>query len=189
MTINTTMEVVETGLWPQGDERDPLGVWGARLIVAGDASGGPIKVRAIVPQAKRRSRVYTCYAAQTVVATETAAETSTQIKCRLLTNWPDVDPVQIGAQGFATFQTSAIVDLVSATRPDFGPSSPLVNPSDRFILLFDPGVVAADSDMEIVEMERNANVDTNDYSFEAYGYYWDRSVLNAPGGPRHPGSS
>ncbi|KKL17299.1 hypothetical protein LCGC14_2486920, partial [marine sediment metagenome] len=60
-------------------------------------------------------------------------------------------------------------------------------PNDRFILIFDPRQGAGVLNM--IELEMGVNVNTDTYAFEAYGYYWDRSVLNAPGGPRHPGSA
>jgi len=189
MSINLNIEVVETALWPQRDARDPLGVWGARGGVTGDASGGVIRAFILVPASKRRGRIYTCYNASTTCSQETVPETSTAIRSRLLTNWPDVDVVQVGAQGFAGWIRSAVVDDGVGNAPVTGPSTPLIFPNDRFILLFDPGVVAAGLAMVIIEMERNANVDSNIYDFQAYGYYWDRQILDTPGGPRHPGSS
>jgi len=189
VAIEIVIPVIETGLWPQHDARDPLGVWGARNLVNADASGGTVTAQIAVLGARRRSRIYTCYNAMSVVTTETVQETSTGIRCRLLTNWPDVDPSSSSITGFATWSRAAVVDDGGALVPTHGPVTPLVFPQDRFILLFDPGVVRAGTDMVIVELSRNANVNTNVYSFEAYGYYWDRSVLNVPGGPRHPGSS
>jgi len=62
----------------------------------------------------------------------------------------------------------------------------MVQPQDRFILLFDPRPVAGAFD--IVELEISVGVLDRNYAFECWGYYWDRQVLNTPGGPRHPGS-
>jgi len=190
MTILTTVNLIETALWPQGDARDPLGIWGARLILPGDASVGLIQVSVQVPAARRRAYVYTAYSAQSVVTVNIGLDTAETIKIRLLTNWPDIDPVNVGVQGYGSFQTSDIRDPTGGfAAPGRGPAQPLINPQDRFILLFDPGVVSSGSPMVIMELERDANVDTVTYAFEAWGYYWDRGVLNAPGGPRHPGSS
>lgn len=186
MSIIESVNIIETALWPQSDARDPLGVWGARDLVTGDASGGTIKSQIQIAAARRRSRIYTCYHAMSV-SIGGATDTATVIKCRLLTNWPDIDVITEGAQGFAGWKATT-VSAGNFTDPDAGPNEPLVLPNDRFILLFDPGVVNAGDPMVIVEMERNANVNTALYSFEAYGYYWDREVLDTPGGPRHPGS-
>jgi len=188
MSVDTSIEVIETALWPQGDARDPLGTWGARLIVAGDATGGRISVVIQIPQARRRSRVYTCYHAMTV-QTSGASLSGTFVNLRLLTNWPDVDPVQDGVQGFATYREVPLGTDGTFNFPVAGPTAPLIDPQDRFILLFDPGVVSAGTAMDIVAIQRNANLNNANFSFEAYGYYWDRSILDTPGGPRHPGSA
>ena len=73
------------------------------------------------------------------------------------------------------------------TPPTFGAIRNPIGPADRFLLLFDPRQQGGDVD--IVEIEFGENRDLATYSFEGYGYFWDRSVLDAPGGPRHPGSS
>jgi succinate-acetate transporter protein len=43
--------------------------------------------------------------------------------------------------------------------------------------------------MDILEMQRGNNLDLATYTFEAYGYFWDRAAMETPGGPRHPGSA
>jgi len=185
MSIIAVGSVFESQLWPQGDARDPLGVWGLRVPVTGDASGGSIKVEVQVPAAKRAAFVYTCYSVNIaklagLVATESA-------KVRLLTNWPNVD-AQEGVQGYSSlFLTSWSAPLgMSSPIGGLASTSPL-QPNDRFILLYDPS--PSNAVMVIVELEVNDNVLAETWSFEAYGYYWDRSVMNTPGGPRHPGAS
>jgi len=187
MSVLETVNIVETALWPQHDARDPLGVWGARDLISGDASGGVIQSQIQVSAARRAGNVYTCYSAMSV-QTGGTSDTATLMRLRLLTNWPDIDRITAGAQGFATWRSSPI-EAGFGTDPTGGPANELISPNDRFILLLDPGVVGAGNPMVLVEILRNANVDGATYSFEAYGYYWDRGVLNAPGGPRHPGSS
>jgi len=186
--VTGTVNVVETALWPQGDARDPLGVWGARTVLVGDASGGIIKAFIQVAQDRRRSRIYTAYSAQVSVV-DASLNAATLVKLRLLTNWPDIDEVNPGVQGFGTFKYARIQVPANTTAPGRGALDPLLNPQDRFILLFDPGVVDASNPMVIMEMELDANSDGADFAFEAYGYYWDRGVLSTPGGPRHPGSN
>jgi len=185
MAISNTVEVATTALWPQGDIRDPLGIWGFRLLVTGDASGDGIKVTAFAPAGLRAAYVYACYDLNFVQLT--GALTAGDIKYRLLTNWPNVDQALPGVQAY-----SSAVFLVSGgntglSAPILGAQRQAVSPNQRFMLLFDPrpGALA----LNIVEIEYFENVNAATYSFEGYGYYWDRSILNAPGGPRHPGSS
>lgn len=186
MAIEATVDVREHQTWPQGDIRDPLGIWGFRHIVTGDASGGGIKLTAQVPAARRAAFVYTCYAL--TYGQLTGALSNVEVKARLLTNWPDMDD-DVGVQGFSTARVA-----LTESDPEFTAplviqlaNQQLVQPNDRFVLLFDPRPNFT-SAMDIVEMENGLNVDTLLYAFEGYGYYWDRSVLDAPGGPRHPGS-
>jgi len=185
MAIATTIEVIETQQWPQGDIRDPLGLWGARKGVTGDASGGSAKVEFDVAADKRAAYLYTIYSATWAQLTGTATEIF--LKARILTNWPDVDP-DAGVQAFATLR---MVDSRSSgfSAPINGPQEPLISPNDRFILCFDPRQQESLGVLPILEIEASGQIDTATYSFEAWGYFWDRSVANAPGGPRHPGSS
>jgi len=186
VAIVEAVELRTTALWQQGDIRDPLGVWGFRLGITGDASGGSIKMTGQAAASQRAAYIYTCYSL--TYAQLTGATTATILKARLLTNWPDVDP-GIGVQGFATLQVGTLREDANFTEPVQGMNAvdTFLKPNDRFILLFDPRPIAAA--LDIVEMELSDNVNLATYSFEGYGYYWDRSVLNAPGGPRHPGSS
>lgn len=194
MAITEAEAPVESPLWPQGDARDPLGVWGFRHGVTGDASGGSIKVITRVVAGKRSAYVYTAYAAQ--VAQLTGASAATIAKLRLLTNWPNVDPAP-GVQAFSTLMVGRIVGGGNLTAPHTGPgadatipgSTPWIGGNERFILLFDPRQPAGLGALDILEFEIETNTNLATYSFEAYGYFWDRSVMQAPGGPRHPGGN
>jgi len=176
------VDVFSQGMWPQEDARDPLGVWGGRHIVTGSVGGGPIKV-GFQPGADRAGAyLYTCYFA--TIAQVTVNESAT-MKCRLLTNWPDVDD-DVGVQGAATLRIMGSADGVGFTAPFGGPATPMVFPADRFVLLFDPRPVAGA--FTIVELEQDRSTEDNVYVFETWGYYWDRQVMSTPGGPRHPGA-
>jgi len=185
VAISDTVDVIQTALWPQGDIRDPLGVWGFRLGVTGDASGGSVKVTARAAAAEGAAYLYTCYSA-IVAATFMATVANFNGKCRLLTNWPDIDPTP-GVQGYSTAIEKVIVGSAAFTAPFAVPEDPFIGPADRFVLLMDPRQGAGA--LNLVELEVNVNVLNDIYDFEGYGYFWDRSVLNAPGGPRHPGAS
>jgi hypothetical protein len=128
--------------------------------------------------------IYTCYSA---IAATLNVGSASQVKLRLLTNWPDVDPVNIGVQGYGSIVIGLQGFGTDLTEPMSGPNQALIGPADRFVLLFDPRPVVGAFD--IVELELDENVLARTYAFEAWGYYWDRQVLNTPGGPRHPGSS
>ncbi len=185
MAINAFAQVIPTAMWPQGDIRDPLGVWGFREGVTGDASGNGIDVIAQVPAGLAAAYIYTCYTL--TLAQLSGALAGNAVMSRLLTNWPDIDP----ASGVTGYGSALVLEQAGSggfeNAPVAGVNGPLVNPNDRFLLLFDPRPSAGA--LDIVEMRLSANVDLATYSFEGYGYFWDRSVLNAPGGPRHPGSS
>lgn len=183
MAISEEADLISHALWPQGDQRDPLGVWGFRHGVTGDASGGSIKVGCQVPAAQRDAHVYTLYAAN--FSQLTGTDNLSAVKIRLLTNWPNVDPAA-GIQGFATHRVLTIADDAAFTSPQsgFSQNQPVL-PNERFLLLF----TRIGTPLTIVEFEHGSNVNLATYSFELYGYYWDARVLNAPGGPRHPGSS
>jgi len=108
------------------------------------------------------------------------------VKTRLLSNWPNVDP-QDGVEAFATLSVRFMDGSANFTPPLTGPQSDLLAPNDRFVLLYDPrsGVAGV---LSLVEFEVSSNVLNEIIGAEIWGYYWDRSVLQAPGGPRHPGS-
>jgi len=184
MSIQQDAAVFEAQIFPQGDIRDPLGVWGVRQGITGDASGGTIKVNFQVSSPRRAAFVYTAYSLN--YGQLTGSITATEIQVRLLTGWPNID-AQEGVQAYGSNLITAPVGAGSLTAPVTGAGIPLVGPNDRFLLLFDPR--AQGQDLDIVEMEINTNVDLATFTFEGYGYYWDRSVLGAPGGPRHPGSA
>ncbi len=176
------VDIIPTGLWPQHDARDPLGIWGGREILT--ATGiEQMKVRFAAASTIAGAYVYTCYGA--TVAGLTATELA-NIKTRLLTNWPDID-VEAGVQGFATLTITPTAGSTTFTAPFAGPADPLIAPQWRYILLFDPRPVVGAFD--IVELAIDRGVLDRQYAFECWGYYWDRGVLQAPGGPRHPGSN
>ncbi len=187
--VSGVATVFPAQMWPQGDARDPLGVWGGRVTVTGDGTGGGTKAFFDVPEARRSAHVFTCYAV--TIAQIVGTPTTPRAKLRLLTNWPDVDPVA-QVQGFATFQVSTIEANANFSVPTSGLGKDGIGnwpgSHDRFILLLDPRQGISE-DLTIVEMELGENILNNQWVFEAYGYYWDRGVLNTPGGPRHPGSA
>jgi len=188
LAIVGAAQVLEHQLFLQGDGRDPLGVWGARVGITGDASGGTIKTGFLVSTTTSGGRIYTCYDAQVAGLSSTVVFST--LKTRLLTNRPDID-VLAGLQGYASLLVGSgfpgFFDADnSLTPPIAGPSIHLISSNQRFILLFGPG--PGQETVNILEIEIDQNINLATYSFEAYGYFWDRQVVNVPGGPRHPGS-
>ena len=189
MSVEVTQACQQHQIFPQGDERDPLGIWGGRVGVTGDASGDDhVKASFFIPADLKAAYVYTVTAVTAVILTvPVSIGLPFLCKCRLLTGWPNISP---GA-GVEAFATTRIVDIDGSgnlSPPIASPATPLLDPSDRFLLLFDPRAQGT-TPFFLVELEIQDNTNTATYAFEVYGYFWDRSVMQAPGGPRHPGAS
>jgi len=181
VTVTVLIPVQESSILRRRDLRDPLGVWTARGAGVGDGGGGVVLAQFVVPADRRAAHVYTCYAV-TVVELAIAVVQATQVSARLLTNWPVTETT--GITGFSVVNTRV------ADNDGVFPASPqgeLIPPSWRYILLFDPRADPT-SAITLVEAWPNDNTTDETYVFEVWGYYWDRNVLDAPGGPRHPGS-
>lgn len=184
MAIATAVAIQQSAIFTPRDLRDPVGVWGARLGVTGDATAGSIKVQFQVPAELNAAYVYTCYGL-TIAALTVDTANGQGAKARLLTNWPNVDPAA-GVQGFATVIARTMTSDSDFTGEIGMPNQPLLSPEQRFLVLYDPR--PAGGVLTIVELELGSNVNTATYSFETYGYFWDRAVMQTPGGLRHPGS-
>jgi len=185
MAIASSVELIATQVWPQGDARDPLGIWGMRELVTGDASGDGVKVTIQTPAGQGSAYVYNCLAVN-IAITNVVQVVSTLAKCRLLSNWPNVDRAA-GVNAFSTLRIAGVAGSADFTNPLAGEAAngaSLIKSNDRFILLYDPRSTAGQ--LNIIELEISAQVLATVYAFEAYGYFWDREVMNAPGGPRHP---
>ena len=187
MSITEVQEVVESQQWPQHDIRDPLGVWGGRNSIVGDATAELfVKTDFVVPADKKAAYVYACYSANASAITVAATVAFTS-RIRLLTNWPNIT-LEAGVQGYGNNQGSEMITLTASSAPQSSIRQQLVGPNDRFMLLYDPRSQGT-APITIVSLEINGNTLNDVYAFELWGYYWDRSVLQAPGGPRHPGAS
>lgn len=183
-----TVAIITNAIFTPRDLRDPLGVWGTRLGITGDETGGSIKVLIQVPAEQRAAYVYTCYSVNFSILTG-SGQNQQGLKVRLLTNWPNIDPIE-GVQGYSTFRQGNVNTDANYTSPIAGIGqiqSEYITPLDRFILLYDPRPL--NTVMTIVEMELGFNTLAETYSVEVYGYYWDRAVMDTPGGLRHPGTA
>ena len=92
-----------------------------------------------------------------------------------------------GVQGFSSGSGYLMRTSANFTTPPIAQIQDNLLGNLRYMLLYDPRAV--NTDMDLVEVKHNGNVDAETWSFEVYGYYWDIGALQAPGGPRHPGSS
>ncbi len=180
---NLTSSIETSAIFTPEDLRDPLGVWGGRLGVTGTGTGG-IKVSFQVPAELKAAYVFTCYDATMASLTGTAGQPNGKI--RLLTNWPNIDP-DAGVQGFSSLLVFAIALNTNFTSPIAGPNQEIIKPNQRLMILYDPRPIGGD--MPIIEMELGENILAATYSFECWGYFWDRAVMQVPGGLRHPGAS
>ncbi len=185
MSITEQAAIEQSAIFTPRDLRDPLGIWGGRHGITGDATADFVKTQFFVPAAEKSSYIYTCYSAQIGKLTG-AGVARGPMQCRLLTNWPNIDP-QAGVQAYSTLNTRIAEGSGSFPAPYMGPLGFLIGPNDRFLPLFDPRPIGGN--MFIVELIYEENVNTETYGFECYGYFWDRAVLDTPGGLRHPGSS
>jgi len=185
MTVTGQVNIFAHQMWPQGDARDPLGVWGGRQRIVGDASAGAIQSTFVIPQALRGKYVYTVYS-MTAVQNPAGTVAASNAKGRILTNWPNIS-IDGGVQGYATCRIRTIQGSTTWRDPKAGSVVELVEPNDRFLLIHDPH--PASGSMTLAEIDWAVNTDGDTYDFEIYGYHWDRLVFQTPGGPRHPGSS
>jgi len=185
VAIATSVDVITAPIFRPRDLRDPLGVWTARLGVTGDASGGGILVNFTVPEANAGAHVHTLYSfncGQLTGVLEAAG-----VSLRLLSNWPNSDPVA-GIQGYDVM----VMGVERTQQNNVGQRSSPTNgtmlfaENARFIPLYDPRPSAGQ--ITIVELQRNDNTDGATYVFQAFGYYWDRQVMDTMGGLRHPGA-
>lgn len=180
MTVTQTIDVFDSAVLRRRDVRDPLGIWAGRGAIAGDGGGGATVAQFQVPASRRAGHVYACYGLSVVGQAAPTVEADS-FSARLLTNWPPSDSPGISGASF-TRTVLAVNDGI------FGGSGVgnLLQSTDRFILLFDPRPDPTTS-IVIAEAWANINVLNETHTFEIYGYYWDRIVQDAPGGPRHPG--
>ena len=184
MPITTTIDIIENALWQQHDARDPLGVWGFRTAVLGDASGGSIKVFVQVPATKSGKYIYTFYSLN-VTHDAGGALLNPRLKSRLLTSWPNIDP-QAGVQAYSFAKHTRLSGVINFTAPIEFLDEPLISEPERYILFYDPRTT--NNAITVAELEILNNGVGDNYSFEGYGYFWDRGAMAAPGGLRHPGS-
>ncbi len=188
MAIAEVVSLLAAQTWQQLDIRDPLGLWGARHLIIGDGTGGSVKTTIVTPDQEAAAFVYQVMAVNVNII-DVLQVVNTFAKCRLLANWPNFDP-QPGVQSFSTFRVAGLLGSANFTQPVSAAAQGgehLLEPNDRFILMYDPR--PSNELLPIIELEVSANVLNTDYAFEAYGFYWDRSVMDAPGGPRFPGSA
>lgn len=185
MAIATSVDILTAPIFRPRDLRDPLGVWTGRIGVTGDASGGGIKVGFTVPEENAGAHVHTFYSFNSGQLTGILEAVGTSL--RLITNWPNSDPVA-GIQGYDVMVMGVDRTQTENTGQRSAPTntSMLFVENARFIPLYDPRPSAGQ--ITIVEIQRNDNTDLATYVFQVFGYYWDRQVMDTPGGLRHPGT-
>jgi len=191
VSVAALEDIVATVMWPQGDARDPLGLWFGEVRATGDASAGHIRFIFRVQAARRAQYVFAAYNVSLQIPAGLAATTATWLMLR--TNWPNI--ASATGQAFTPYEhlrlgTTPEIGSVAGDadfqESPFGINGQLLHPNDRFLLLSDPR--RGGTAMEILELQVGTNENTVLYIASAWGYFWDRAVYQAPGGPRHPGS-
>jgi len=188
MSFTVNKDVLVSGLFKQGDIRDPIGIWGGSVTINGDVTGGFLRVIFQVdPDDGWVSGIFAHYSVsviQTIGALLTGAGSA--VIFRINTNWPNIlqDPGIIPYNFTRSFQLTGAAGL----SPIAATEQPMVTSQERFLLSWDPRHITPQNLLldQIEILNPGAGISIN---FTAYGYFWDRSVLDAPGGPRHPGSS
>lgn len=184
MAVTVFTDVLESELWPQQDARDPLGIFGWRVALAGDATGGSAKCSVQIAEDRRHAYVWKIY--DMVIAQIVGTPVVKTAKLRILTNWPNID-TQPGIQAYGAVWFPTLGAEPSFTVPNAGIESNRPLPlQSKDLLIYDPSTQTGD--MGIAELEVD-NTDGFTYVFEGYGYYYDRSVMSTPGGPRNPGTA
>jgi len=186
MSITIEKDCLVTGVWKQGDIRDPIGIFGGVTSITGNGDGTFIRVSMRIDSEDAfLSGLFAIYDA-TILQTLGSVQ-SVDVLYRIFSNWPNIDQ----QPGITPFNSGIVRNMVGSNSwvsPRAAPDAPLVQPLDRFRLIWDPRHLAPQN-MLLCEWFINMPVAPVAYQFSVYGYFWDRSVLNAPGGPRHPGSS
>jgi len=186
MAIATATILQQQALWPQGDIRDPLGVWGADWVVPGDATVEDIVVTINTPLGTASAYMYTLLDANIIQTAGTPTTNVLMLQWR--TGWPDLD----AAAGIQPYVANRVATFRGSTNFQDSPLSGInaldnwVPSNWRYILSFDPRLGFQSSRTIATIKLDNIGVGT-DFAGQLYGYFWDRSVFNAPGGPRHPG--
>lgn len=182
MTVTGNIDILESATLRRGDLRDPLGIWAFRGSVVGDVTSGIAKAFIGLPGGRRAAHVYN------VIFVSTSADlagTSTHT-VRILTNWPPADAP--GINGASFIRTTEVGSAGIGAGFEAVGFRPLIDPQMSRILMFDPRPDPL-TRINILEMWLSQQVDLALHSFEGWGYFWDRGVMDIPGGPRFPGSA
>lgn len=182
MSVETTLDIRETPTLRRADNRDPLGIWAVRGSVVGDASGGIAKAFLGVPGPRRSAHVYNVI----FVSTSADVGVATTHTVRILTNFPPADPS--GVAGAAFMRTNEVGSAGTGSGFAAVGFRPLIDPQMSRILMFDPTPDQAVR-INILELWLSQQDLNTIFTFEAYGYFWDRGITDVPGGPRFPGSA
>lgn len=180
MAIDETVTLLAHNMFVQRDARDPLGIWNSRTVVAGDASGNPIRVTITAAQI---SHVYILMGITISFDSSSAGQV---IKYRLLTNRPPANPTG-GLAAFA-YNRTGITTNTTFNPPSDNIFDTNVDVQTSRILMFgsDGQSAVPQPIMELASGGNNPGTGIT-FFFEAYGYFYDLDgVLNAPGGPRYP---
>ncbi len=181
MAITTLKDILASGLIFQGDARDPLGIWGGATSQVNSGSGGSTRITFRVGTTD--SNLSSVFAISGLsVLQESGTPRSDLVKFRMFTNWPSVD----FQAAITPFNSAHAAVFVGSTLFTGGVAVAPFNdtvPAIRGLLSWDPRGLS--QPLLLCEFEM-ANISGTTVLVSVQGYFWDRAVLNTPGGPRFP---
>lgn len=172
MTISVAGHVRPAQYFRRGDPRDPLGIWAARVVATGDATGGNTLITLYAPERHWRSFAFGLDAASFEC---TAAPGNPIFLWRA--QWPPA-----GLTGTAAVVLFRLVTAAGITSTGFSPSTDHMEPGWNRVLNFWPGT--GTGDLMLCQWHFPSNVNLATYTVHATGPFWARDAINAPGGPR-----
>jgi len=175
VAISVNIVVLQIAYGNPGSLGEPLGLWSGRATVTGDATGGGIQVRfepqnpTLTPTLDDQRLQYVWFLdAAGVIADVSSGNHS----IRLQTHWARPNSALTNP-----------LDLISIhdSRTDgqnFGPlRDPMVPTAWQRIPIFWDAQELASGNQALTTLVTQNNIDAGNYTFSAYGRYYDRQIL------------
>jgi len=175
VAISTTVVVLNVPYGNPGSVGEPLGIWTGRANLVGDATGGAVEL-VFVPQNPtttptlddhRRQYVWFIDAAGIIVDAEPMAGGA-----RIQTHWARPN------SALPNPLDMLMVHDFRSLAGFFGPIEPLIPDAWQRIPIFFDTQELASGNNTLVTLRCLTNVDLANYTFSAYGRYYDRSILS-----------
>ena len=179
MTIAVDIIVLNVPYGNPGSLGEPLGLWTGRTNVTGDASGGFIQVRfepqnpTTTPTLDDQRRQYVWFIDAAGIISDAAG--AGNMMSRIQTHWARPNSALSNP-----LDMPKNVDSVSDGQNN-APIEPLIPAAwQRIPIFWDTQELAAGGNT-LLELQVENNVDLANYTFSAYGRYYDRQILSNRG--------